>query len=101
MSRVKRITRRNNQPPAPSVREKISKVLWEQWDPIGVNDEPNARDEYDGYIRSIYTLLVQGASDAEIAALLRQHEIVNMGLRGSSQEHLQSVVEALRTVIEE
>jgi hypothetical protein len=34
------------------------------WDPIGVKDEPNAQDEYDGYL-GVYELLVSGASDED------------------------------------
>ena len=30
------------------------------WDPIGVKDEPNAQDEYDGYLGGVYELLVSG-----------------------------------------
>ena len=80
------------------VREQISQILWEKWDPIGVNDTPEARSEYDGYVASIFTLLMQGTSDEKIAALLRQHETVNMGLRGSSEEHRLWVVAALRQI---
>jgi len=42
----------------------IRKVLWEQWDPVGVNDTPEAFDEYDSYAGGIQSLLLRGASDA-------------------------------------
>jgi len=40
------------------------------WDPIGVKDEPNAQNEYDGYLGNVYELLVAGASDERIAEYL-------------------------------
>lgn len=39
----------------------------DQWDPIGVKDEPNAADEYDGYLGDILLLLKHNASVEEIA----------------------------------
>lgn len=29
--------------------EAVRRILWEDWDPIGVNDHPGAIDEYDSY----------------------------------------------------
>ena len=52
----------------------------EQWDPIGVNDTPEAADEYDIYIGGIYRLLEQGASKDEFFAHLRDIEIGRMEL---------------------
>lgn len=73
-------------------------VLWEQWDPIGVNDEPKAFGEYNGYANSIYDLLMRGAADDEIAQQLHTYETVNMGLSRQSDEQRMAVVEALRSV---
>jgi len=83
---------------ARQVLAEICKFLWEQWDPIGVNDTPQACGEYDSYAGGIYSLLLRGATDAEIAQHLRRIETENMGLRGSSKEHLASVVGALRAI---
>jgi hypothetical protein len=81
------------------IHNEISRIFWEQWDPISVNDDPEARDEYDGYVRSVSKLLTGGASDDEMVRLLRQHETVSMGLKGSSEEHLRAVVAALRQIL--
>jgi len=40
------------------IRVAIRHVLMDVWDPIGVKDEPNAQDEYDGYLGGVYELLV-------------------------------------------
>ena len=52
------------------IRADIRYVLMQVWDPIGVKDEPNAQDEYDSYLGSVYELLVGGASDDRIAEYL-------------------------------
>jgi len=41
----------------------IRRVLLNVWDPIGIRDEENAKDEYDSYIGDVFRLLVSGASD--------------------------------------
>ncbi len=48
------------------IRVAIRHVLMDVWDPIGVKEEPNAQDEYDGYLGGVYELLVNGASDENI-----------------------------------
>ena len=48
------------------IRVAIRHVLMDVWDPIGVKNEPNAQDEYDGYLGGVYELLVSGASDEYI-----------------------------------
>jgi hypothetical protein len=48
------------------IRNDIRQVLLQVWDPIGIQDEPNAQDEYDLYVDGIYGLLLRGATDKEI-----------------------------------
>ena len=45
------------------IRVEIRHVPVDVWDPIGIKDEPNAQDEYDGYLGGVYELLVGGAVD--------------------------------------
>ena len=49
--------------------ESVNTVLFEHWDPIGINrsDSPWPRDEYESYVGSIISLVRQGASDDAIA----------------------------------
>jgi|SRR5579864_2433202 len=62
------------------IRRQIRRVLMNDWDPIGVNDTPEAADEYDGYLGDIYELIQSNASAAQIAAHLRLIEIDQMGM---------------------
>ena len=76
----------------------IRRVFLEEWDPIGVRDEPNAQDEYDGYLGGVYELLARAATEDEIAAHLREIETVRMGGRGQGQETLLGVARSLRRI---
>lgn len=81
------------------VLSNIRRILWERWDPIGVNDTAEAFGEYDAYAPHISSLLLQGATDDEIARYLRGIETESMSLSsGSSRQHLASVVANLRAI---
>ena len=78
-------------------RQAIRRVLLEVWDPIGIGDEPNAQDEYDGYVGPIFELLVTDKDDSEIERYL--HNVVSgMGMDSSSVS-LANVVTALRKAL--
>ncbi len=98
MSKASRSLRRMNKQTIRKIMSDIRRVLWEQWDPIGVNDEPKAFGEYNGYASSIYNLLMRGAADDEIAQQLHTYETVNMGLHRRTNEQRLAVVKALRAV---
>lgn len=65
-------------------------TLMGEWDPIGVNDVPEAADEYDSHIGGVYDLLKQGASVESIRAYLRKIEIDRMEMVNASGEPLLS-----------
>jgi hypothetical protein len=62
------------------IMAEIRNVFMDVWDPIGVKDLGAPRDEYDGYIGTIYGLLRQGTTDKEISAELLRIEREQMGL---------------------
>jgi hypothetical protein len=62
------------------IQDKIRSVLMDEWDPIGVQDCPEAADEYDRYIGGIYGLIQRGSSAGEISAHLRKMEVDEMGM---------------------
>ena len=65
--------------------EKIKRLLWEEWDPIGVNVEDGwLQDEYDSYAMRVFSMLTAGKSTDEIAEFLRLAETENMGLSPSN-----------------
>jgi len=80
------------------VKQEIDRVLWEVWDPIGVNQFPNARDEYSGYVNGVFGLLTSGASDESIAEHLLRIATDKMELAGPTVAHMRPTVVALRAI---
>lgn len=66
--------------------ENVDKILWEDWDPIGIND-CGPKDEYSGYVPSIIKLLDEGADEHKIAKLLFHHANLNMGVSTIIEDH--------------
>lgn len=63
----------------------IRHLLIEEWDPIGVRDEPLAQDEYDAYVPRLYRLLVTRRPRHEVVDYLWWAETEHMGLCGNRQ----------------
>jgi len=68
-------------------------VLLQTWDPIGIQNEPNAQDEYDGYVEGTYRLLSKDASDDELAAHLCSIVTDRMGFSADKQAQEETVKE--------
>jgi len=65
--------------------QKIRRLLWEEWDPIGVNGiAPD--DEYDSYAYRIFAMLGEGKQASEIADYLTWAAGENMGLGGAGRD---------------
>lgn len=78
------------------IQESIRLILWNDWDPIRVNNSfPD--DEYNSYVGGIYRLLASGASEYQIVERLYQLETVSMGLSalGDERERLKKVAQKL------
>jgi len=73
----------------------IRDALMREWDPIGVADIPEADDEYDRYIGSVYRILTGRRSEEELVEFLYQTETDTMGLVGGSHPHLREVARKL------
>ena len=80
------------------IRVLIRHVLLDVWDPIGVKDEPNAQDEYDGYIGKLYDLLVSRADDSEFIDYLHWAVHDHMGLGAANRSDMETTVEALKKI---
>jgi len=63
----------------------IRRALLTEWDPIGVAHSPEAQDEYDGYVSTVYKLLIRRAAVGEIFDYLWWVETEHMGLVGDRQ----------------
>jgi hypothetical protein len=80
------------------IRVQIRHVLLNTWDPIGVKDEPNAQDEYDGYIGRLYELLTSNGSDAELTEYLYWAVHDHMGFDRATRPDMAATVDALRKI---
>ena len=62
--------------------EKINDVLFDIWDPIGINTHDGwPRDEYQSYVSEVQVLLDMGANEDVIFCCLQEIECRAMGLR--------------------
>jgi hypothetical protein len=83
------------------VWKKIDKILWELWDPIGVNAYQGTRDEYRDYVDGVYHLLKDGAGKTSLAEYLFDIEVNAMALNGDREKimaHCKHVPEALSKI---
>ena len=72
----------------------IDEILWNDWDPIGVNDCEEARDEYQGYLPHVWRFKLQGADTETIAQYLLKIETDYMKLNGDL-EHCRKVADKI------
>lgn len=85
-------------PGAAELTSIVSDLLWRDWDPIGINEQFEARDEYNSYVGTICSLLLSGADARKIRDHLAHVETVNMGL-SSPCPHLDEVVRKLLALV--
>jgi hypothetical protein len=77
-----------------SLLSEVKKVLLLDWDPIGIQNMPDATTEYDGYALGIHQLLVESRSVEEIYAHLRWIVVDRMGL-DDNEAHTMTVAKSL------
>ena len=58
----------------------VDEILYDEWDPIGVRDVPEARDEYYAYLPQVFALLKDGNDPGTVAGYLSQIRVDRMGL---------------------
>jgi hypothetical protein len=65
-------------------RQRVREVLNQHWDPIGVTNDSPIDDEYDGYVGTIYVMLMDNrASATELEKYLQDTATGHMGLSNS------------------
>jgi len=57
----------------------VRNILFSEWDPVGVNDNPNLQDEYDRYIGRIIQMLSEDSSIHDLVKLLKDIEVNEIG----------------------
>ncbi len=67
---------------------RLDEILWTDWDPIGVNDVEQARDEYYGYLPHLLRLVLDGAPATQIATYLHGIATKQMGLSSTLSDHV-------------
>jgi hypothetical protein len=80
---------------ATGIQDSIRKILFSDWDPIGVRDNPLLSDEYDRYIAPVYRVLVGSRSEDELIELLHLKEREEIGMPCESREQLRPVARKL------
>lgn len=74
--------------------QEIQKILLNEWDPIGIQDIPEAQDEYDSYVSDIYKLIQSKRTESEVFDYLWGIETEHMGLSGD-KKHTQTIAHKL------
>lgn len=59
----------------------IDEVMHYRWDPLGVSDAFQARDEYNTYSNHVYKLAMENADEKTITQYLYNTEEETMGIR--------------------
>ena len=77
----------------------VRQILRQDWDPIGVGDDIDAKDEYDSYVFDIYQMLKDGKPADDLLNYLFWAEQERMGLT-PNKEQAKKVVAKLITLNE-
>ena len=75
--------------------ERLELLLWEEWDPIGLNDMEDAMGENDSYASNVLALLNEGKTHADILAYLEwvETEYIGLGFSGKSPRVVDRIFE--------
>ena len=84
--------------------QRISKILWKDWDPIGVY-EPNAEwdDEYDSYVPHLFRLAIEGKDLYHIANSLNSVRTQSIGLgpnKEADQFAASKIIDSKREILD-
>ena len=64
------------------LERRVRDALLRDWDPIGVQEFPEAHSEYDSFVPAVCRLLLGGANREELLSFLWSVETEHMSLRG-------------------
>jgi hypothetical protein len=66
-----------------SLYERVRSILLTDWDPIGIQDVPQASDEYDQYVNALAKMVIARTPAPELSKRLLEIETQAMGLAGN------------------
>jgi len=72
--------------------------LVNDWDPIGIGNNPNLSDEYDGYIGSIIDILKQKPPMEKVVLFLKEIEETALGIDNVDAKYLYDVAAKLKKI---
>lgn len=81
-----------------AIEAEIGTLLLEQWDPLGVRDQPQAESPYAPYAHEVYNLLSRGGSDTQVGRLLHQAETNEFQHPELASRDLTPLLRALRAI---
>ena len=71
-----------------SAYEALDRLLYREWDPIGVHGLDGPDSEYQTYLPGFWRLVQDAASPADLAAYLSEVETSSIGVTTSSEHRL-------------
>ena len=77
----------------------VKEILFLEWDPIGINSNPDCDDEYDSYVKTIVRLLQAEADEYKITEHLRNLRRVSMGLGSTDEERDRHIARRLINLV--
>jgi len=87
----------NKKDRAIKIQNSIRKILFEDWNPIGINDD-GPEDEYDSYIGGVYRILASQGSEDDLINYLYEMEIEKMGVPEHNKNLTREVAKKLLNV---
>ena len=80
------------------MRDRIRRVLLEDWDPHDAARSEAAHHTYDGYIAPLADLIRGGAGEEEVIHFLKEREAESMCFPAAGSGHLKRVAKKLRAL---
>lgn len=75
--------------------DRVRQILWEEWDPIGINYSDVAAYEYDSYAKTTFRFLLNGCDAYKLAKALDEFSRSSMGITVKPQDKTSERVAAL------
>ena len=77
--------------------KKIERILWKDWDPLGVyNEKDTYDDEYNSYVPSIFRLAIEDRDIYKISNHLTELQTISMGMSTTfGNEHDKNIAELI------